>query len=107
MASASFVVTVSRSSDRIDDLRAAVDAVGPGYSLVNKITHAQAALANNDATSSCSILSAFAHEVDAQSGKKIPADAAASLVADASRSVPCSAASPRRCARPSPAEARA
>ena len=81
----SFVVTVRGATGQLADLRTAVNGVGPGYSLVNKISYVQAALADNDVPGSCSILSAFAHEVGAQSGKKIPAGTAASLNADATR----------------------
>ena len=63
----------------------AVDGIGPGYSLINKISSVQAALANHDLAGGCSILSAFAHEVDAQSGKKIPTATAVALTADVGR----------------------
>ncbi|HEX6023484.1 MAG TPA: HYR domain-containing protein, partial [Solirubrobacter sp.] len=84
-ANASFVVTVRGASDQLTDLRTAVDGIGPGYSLINKISDVQAALLDNDVPGACSILSAFVNEVQAQSGKKIPAGTAASLVADATR----------------------
>ena len=84
-ATASFVVTVRGAGDQLADLRTAVDGIGPGYSLINKISYVQAALANNDVPGGCSILSAFVNEVGAQSGKKIPVGTAASLIADASR----------------------
>ena len=78
-------MTVRGAADQLADLRAAVDGIGPGHSLVDKISNVQAALVNNDVPASCSMLSAFAHEVGAQSAKKIPAGTAASLIADASR----------------------
>ena len=84
-ATASFVVTVRGADHQLADLRTAVDGIGPGYSLINKISDVQAALANNDVPGGCAILSAFVNEVGAQSGKKIPVGTAASLIADASR----------------------
>jgi hypothetical protein len=78
-------VTVRGAAQQLGDVRAAVDGVGPGSSLANKIGDVQAALTDNDVPGSCSILSAFTHEVAAQASKKIPADTAASLVADAHR----------------------
>ena len=84
-ATASFVVTVKGADSQLADLRTAVNGVGPGQSLINKISTVQAALANNDLPGGCSILSAFVKEVGAQSGKKIPFGTAASLIAKASQ----------------------
>jgi hypothetical protein len=84
-ATASFVVTVRGADNQLVDLRTAVDGIGPGYSLINKISYVQTALASNDVPGGCAILSAFVNEVDAQSGKKVPVDTAAALIADASR----------------------
>src|SRR3954453_8965184 len=84
-ATAGFVVTVRGAASQLADLWTAVDGIGPGQSLINKVSNVQATGANNDVAGSCSMLSAFGHEVGAQSGKKIPADTAASLIADASR----------------------
>jgi hypothetical protein len=64
---------VRGAGSQLDDLRAAVNGIGPGYSIVNKISYVHAALASNDVPGSCSILSAFVHEANARSGKKIPA----------------------------------
>jgi hypothetical protein len=78
-------VTVIGADSQLADLRGAVDGIGPGHSLVNKISYVQAALANIDVPGSCSILSAFANEVAAQSTKKIPAATPTSLIEDANR----------------------
>jgi probable HAF family extracellular repeat protein len=45
--------------------------VGPGKSLASKIAEAQASYAAQDTARTCSILSAFSHELSAQSGKKV------------------------------------
>jgi hypothetical protein len=84
-ATASFVVTVSGAGNQLADLRSAVDGIGPGYSLINKISDVQALLATSDLPGACAILSAFVNEVRAQSGKKIPVDTAVTLIADATR----------------------
>jgi hypothetical protein len=82
---ASFVVTVSGADSQLADLRTAVDGIGPGYSLINKISTVQAALAKNNLPGACAMLSAYVNEVGAQSGKKIPTGTAAALIADATR----------------------
>ena len=84
-ASASFTVTVQGAAAQLADLRAAVEGVGPGSSLADKIEAAQAALAGNDAPGTCSILTAFINQVEAQSGKSTETGTADTLIADAMR----------------------
>lgn len=56
--------------------------VGPGQSLVDKINAAQASYAAQDVPGTCSILSSFSNEVDAQSGKHVDVATAAALLAE-------------------------
>ncbi len=72
-------------TSRHGDLLTAVTGVGPGTSLADKVTQAQVDLAANDVPNACSTLTAFIHEVQAQSGRKIPTGQAASLIARAQR----------------------
>jgi hypothetical protein len=73
------------ASEQLADLLQAVQGVGPGRSLADKVQSAQSSLASGDVVGTCSILSAFIHEVKAQSGKHIPASQASQLIADAQR----------------------
>jgi hypothetical protein len=82
---ASFIVTVKGASEQLADLLLAVQGVGPGRSLADKVQSAQSSLASGNVVGTCSILSAFIHEVEAQSGKHIPAAQASQLMADAQR----------------------
>jgi len=72
-------------AERLVDLAAAVDGVGPGTSLAAKVARAQQAVARGDAHVAAALLTAFVHEVEAQAGKSIPAAVAAALVAEAAR----------------------
>ena len=78
---------VSDTSDLLAELLANVTGVGPGTSLADKVKQAQAYLAANDLTDTCSTLAAFINEVKAQSkaqsGKKIPPNQASTLIASA------------------------
>ena len=82
---ASFKVTVEGAAEQLAGLRHAVQDVGPGTSLVDKVEAAQGAYRAGDEARSCEILLAFINEVKAQAGKKIPAGMAISLIADATR----------------------
>ena len=78
-----FDLHVKGPAELLADLGKAVAGVGPGTSLADKVSDAQAALAHNEAAGTCSLLRAFINEVKAQSGKSIPTDIATSLIADA------------------------
>lgn len=82
---ATFTVTVKGAAQQLSDLVAAVQGVGSGTSLADKVRAAQAYLNAGDIPDTCSTLSAFIREVQAQSGKSIPAAQASQLVADAQR----------------------
>ena len=62
------------AAEQLSDLGTAVNNVGPGKSIANKVKDAQTALAISDVPGTSSILSGFVSEVKAQSGKKIPAN---------------------------------
>jgi hypothetical protein len=79
------LVTVKDPSAQLEDLSQAVQGVGPGTSLSDKVQSAQSFLASGDIANTCSTLSAFIHEVKAQSGKHIPLAQASQLIADAQR----------------------
>ena len=85
LASASFSVHVKGAAEQLADLLTAVTGIGPGTSLADKVKAAQTALAKNDVPETCSILNAFSNQVNARSGKTIPAGTAATLLADATR----------------------
>jgi HYR domain len=84
-ASASFTIHVKGAAEQLSDLTAAVQELGPGSSLADKLQDARAALDKNKTARACSNLNDFIHQVQAQSGKAIPADTAASLITDATR----------------------
>ena len=63
----------------------AVEQVGPGTSLADKLNDALVALDSDDGAGACSILRAFVHEVSAQDGKSIPSDTATSLISSATQ----------------------
>ena len=81
----SFAVTVQGAAAQLAALHQAVQGVGPGASLADKIAQAQAYLAAGDSTDAISTLTAFINEVNAQAGKHIPASQAAQFIADAKR----------------------
>jgi len=74
-----FKTFVTRSTTQeLADLAAAVNGVGPGTSLADKVSKARAYLTAADVPDTCSTLSSLVHQVAAQTGKKIaPADAEA------------------------------
>jgi HYR domain len=82
---ASFTVTVSGAAGQLADLNQAVQKVGPGTSLADSVAAAQSDLASGDTADTCGALTGFIHEVEAQSGKHIPAANAATLISDAQR----------------------
>jgi streptogramin lyase len=84
-SSASFTVHVIGASEQLADLLTDVTGVGPGTSLADKVKQAQSYLTANDVSDACSTLSALINEVQAQSGKAIPADQAATLTATIKR----------------------
>jgi hypothetical protein len=77
------VSTPATSAELLADLHAALIGVGPGTSLVDKVSQAQTQLANNHVAGTCTTLTAFMNEVNAQSGKKIPSATADTLISDA------------------------
>jgi Tol biopolymer transport system component len=85
MSRADFTVTVKGAKAQLQDLLTDVIGVGPGTSLADKVTAAQSYLAVGDRADACAILTAFVHEVSAQSGKSIPPHQAAALIATARR----------------------
>jgi hypothetical protein len=60
-----------------------VTGVGPGRSLADKVTAAQAYYAANDVQATCAMLTGFVNEVRAQNGKKVGRTLDAQLIADA------------------------
>jgi hypothetical protein len=70
-------------AQQLASLGAAVEGVGPGTSLADKVSEAQAYLAAGDVTDTCSTLSALAHEAKALAGKKLAPAAADALVTSA------------------------
>ena len=84
-ASASFEITVRGAPAQLADLGQAVEGVGPGAGLVDKVSAAKAALASNDVLETCSVLKAFINHVDAQSGNSILPATATSLITSATR----------------------
>lgn len=83
--STSFKITVEGAAAQLASLGQAVQGVGPGSSLTDKITAAQSYQASGNTADACSTLTGFIQEVQAQSGKSIPAGQAAQLTADATR----------------------
>ena len=81
----SVTVHPASASEQLADLLHAVQGVGPGTSLADKVQSAQSSLASGDVVGTCSILSAFIDEVKAQSGTHIPVLQASQLIADAQR----------------------
>lgn len=81
----SFTVTVRGGGQQLADLLLAVDGVGPGRSLPAKVRGVVDARAAGDVAGACDALSAFGHEVRAQTGKSIPPAVAAGLRSDATR----------------------
>ena len=66
-------------------LGSAVNGVGPGTSLADKVAQALAYLNGGDVPNTCSTLTAFINEMQSQSGKTIPTAQATTLIASAQR----------------------
>ena len=84
-SSATFAVHVNGAPEQLQALAVALNEVGPGTSLTDKLAQVQAALAGSDTTTAASILRAFMNEVRAQEGRKLSADTAAALLESARR----------------------
>ena len=69
--STSFTITVNGAAVQLAGLYQAVQGVGPGTSLADKVHQAESQLASGDVTGTCDTLAAFVREVRAQSGKSI------------------------------------
>jgi hypothetical protein len=81
--SKAFTVDVLGAAAQLANLKPSVTGVGPGTSLADKISKAQADVAANDTADACAVLNAFINEVKAQTGKSISPSTAASLIASA------------------------
>ncbi|MDA8355811.1 MAG: HYR domain-containing protein [Actinomycetota bacterium] len=80
-----FTVTVEGAAAQLSDLATAVQGVGPGKSLAEKVQVARSSLSAGNIRRTCSTLSAFVKEVQAQAGKKLGSSLAHQLIADAQR----------------------
>ena len=85
VAGGQFAVHVRGPAEQFSDLRAAVQGVGAGRSLDAKVGVAQQDLAVGNRVGARQVLTDLINEVQAQSGKKIPAALATTLIADATR----------------------
>ena len=87
------VVLITYAPTTIDDLIESVQDLnlpsGTTRTLLAKLNRAQNALAGGNVTAACNQLAAFVTQVKTQSGKKIPAPAAADLIS-AAQAVRCS-----------------
>jgi hypothetical protein len=73
------------AADEVKDLLAAVQGVGPGKSLNDKVQEIQGLIAANQMADACAAIVAFKNEVKAQTGKQIPTATAAALQHEADR----------------------
>jgi hypothetical protein len=83
--SQTFTVNVLGTAAQLANLKLSVSGVGPGTSLADKVTQAQAYLAANDTAHACAVLGAFIMEVKVQTGITISKAVAPSLIASATR----------------------
>lgn len=83
IAGVSLDFTIGSVDELLTAFHSAVEGLGPGKSLADKIESAQAAYADGDESGTCEILSAFINQVEAQSGKHIDTEVAEQLIADA------------------------
>lgn len=85
----SYLLTPTSTTGEIEDLIDFIEGLGLQHgtenSLIVKLEHAIDALDDGDTEGACSLLGAFIHEVEAQSGKKISEDDAAFLIDEATR----------------------
>jgi hypothetical protein len=84
-ATGAFDVTVRGAREQLADLLVAVTGVGPGHTLAAKIRSLVDRLPDRMLPATCEPLRLFIRQVEAQSGRAIPADQAAQWVADATR----------------------
>lgn len=68
---------------QLSNLASSVTGIGPGKSLLNKVTFAQANYEVGDIVATCEYLNAFINQVNAQTGKKVPTELAEGFVASA------------------------
>ena len=85
LAGASFDVHVKGAAEQLADLLTAVTGVGPGTSLGDKVIQVQTALSADHVADACSDLNSLINQLNAQSGRSIPAGVASSLIGDAIR----------------------
>lgn len=78
-------VHVNGSAEQLSNLASAVNVVGPGTGLADKVASVQSYLSSGDTADACGTLGAFIDEVKAQSGKSISASTAATLISTAQR----------------------
>jgi hypothetical protein len=76
-----FNVQVRGAAEQLTDLGNAVNGVGPGTSLADKVSLIQSSLTAGDTSDACGTLNAFINQVSAQTGKSIPPATAATLIA--------------------------
>jgi hypothetical protein len=81
-ATGSFSVHVRAADEQLDALLAAVDGVGPGAALSNKVGRADALLAAGDVGGACTELDGVIALARGQRGKKLTVDQADALVAE-------------------------
>jgi hypothetical protein len=84
-ATTTFTVTVEGTAAQLLSLASAVQGVGPGTSLLDKVHAAQSSLNSGNIGGACTGLAAFTQEVHAQAGKSFPAPQAIQLIANAQR----------------------
>jgi HYR domain/FG-GAP-like repeat len=84
-ANASFDVHVKSADEQLVGLIDRVTGLGPGSSLIDKLTAVQAALGEGDHAEACRALADFANEVRAQSDKKLTPAQATELTQAAAR----------------------
>lgn len=80
-----FTVHVQGVTEQISNLLTLVGGVGPGNSLTAKVAAVLGAIAVGHPRLACPLLQALANEVQAQSGKKIPAAKAAAILTSISQ----------------------
>jgi HYR domain/Bacterial Ig-like domain (group 3)/FIMAH domain len=89
IATTTFTVTVLSAASQVGNLLEQVQAISPppalGASLSNKLLSVEASLQAGNVADACGTLQGFINEVQAQSGKKLSASAAAALIAEATQ----------------------
>jgi len=84
-ASMTFTVTMRGAAAQLANLLRVVTPLPPGTSLADKVGVARTSLAAGKVPATCSTLTAFSHEVSAQSGKKLKVGLAEYLSSAAAR----------------------